>query len=236
MWPLIPLLLACGGKVEDSAPPPDTGTIPAIFPEWTTLGDPMWEVSSMVLFQGPTSLDTATCLYEGNHRIDGGNWLPGEAHEGPYANELTGAMDRCGFVAVGDSVFTAAEYTDGNGVWLAMMLEPKSGNVQGSSPDFGIGDIIFDDRFPLIYDVDVRRNEIIVDLDHDGSYPSTYDLGYFVNGHSHMPLVMGTSLEAMPAGATPPGDYTWNVVLRDATSANQGDQGYDIVIPYEVTE
>ena len=236
MWIALSLLWACGPKDEDSAPPPDTGTIPAFAPEWVTHGDPIWEVSSLVVFQAPMGVDTATCLFDGAHRIQGGNWLPGNAHEGPYVNELADGMDRCGYMGVTDSVFTAAEYSNGHGVWIAMVIEPKAGNIQGSSPDFSIGDIIYDDRFPLIYDVDVRRDEIIVDREHDGAYPSTYELGYFVNGHSHVPMVFGSNLELMPAGATAPGEYTWNIIVRDATSANQGDQGYDIVIPYEVVE
>ena len=43
----------------------------------------------------------------------------------------------------------------------------------------------------------------------------------------------GACLDRMPAGATSPGDYTWEVLILDAF---QGGSGYSVEIPFTVTE
>lgn len=229
-------LMACGGNTVDSAPPRDTGTIPRLKPEVTTLGDPDWEIGLLELFHAPLDPSVTPCLFEGNHRAQGANWLPGDPHEGPYGAELTEAVARCGYQLVEDSTFSVEEWSDPNGIWMGLVITAKAGGVQGSTPDYSLGDLIQDNRFPLVYDSDVRRDEVIVDLGTDGSFPSAYDLGYFVNGHSHVVMAFGSNQAQMPAGASAPGEYSWRLSLRDATSANQGDQGYDVVLPFTVVE
>jgi len=233
---LLIAMIGCGAPAEDTSPPEDTGTIPHIRPEITTQGDPDWEVGLIELFQAPLDPAVETCLFEGNHSFSGGNWLPGTAHDGPYEAELTEAISRCGYAPIPDDTLTAEEWSDPNALWMGVVIVPKGGGVQGSTPDGPVLDMIADNRFPLVYDADVRRDEVIVDLSNDGSFPGVLDLGFMVNGHSHVVLAFGSNLTRMPAGASAPGEYTWNLSLRDATSANQGDQGYDIVVPFEVVE
>lgn len=246
-FPLLLLPLAVVGckkdDPEDTSPTTTTTTPPEPVVQITPLGTPKWEVGSVVLFTGPAGDGTQTCLLSGNHTFDDdlGVWAPAAEHEPPYETEIADKLADCGLTLVADmgstgEVFLAsADMESPSGVWLGLMIVPQAGNAPGSSPDFGLGDVIYDDRFPMVVDADVRRGEPIVDSDNDFIFPKPGDWGYVVTGHSHVPMLFRTSLERMPAGASSPGSYTWNVSVRDATDINT-DAGVEIVVPYTVTD
>ena len=152
------LLLGCGGEAE---PPPvtrDTGTAPRLKLEITTQGEPDWQVALIELFQAPVDPSTAQCLFEGPHQSLGGTWVPGDPHEGPYDQELLDGISRCGFNVAVDDEFSVEEWSDPNGVWLGAVITAPNGGLQGSTPDYSLGDLIQDNRFPLVFDADVRRD------------------------------------------------------------------------------
>lgn len=236
MFAAMVLVLGCGGnpEVEDTSPV----TVSTTEPEPTlaltleTIGDPMWSLHDFVLFTASLLEESDQCLLLGPHVEDGYAWLPGDPHDPPYTSELTLAVDRCGY-RMDVASFTEAEFQAGNGVFLGFVAVAKSGSVPGSSPDFSSGDVIYADRFPFVVDGNVRREQIITDGDHDAQISGPNELGLFVNGLSHVPVLMKTGLDRMPAGATSPGDYTWEVLILDAF---QGGSGYSLTIPFEIRE
>lgn len=231
-WFALVALVACGKDDDSAVTVPATGTTtPAPSTSIVPLGTPMWTVSDVALFTAPIAFETEQCLLEGPHVFDGTLWSPGEAHPPPYGDEISGALTRCG--ATAKKEFEAADMQGGSAIWLGLVVEAAEGNAPGSSPDFPLGDVIYFDRFPIVADGDVRRADLLVDTANDVIYPGAETWGFVVTGLSHLPLLLRTSLERMPAGASPQGDYEWRVALRDATSI-QGDQGYDVVVPYTV--
>ena len=228
-------LLALSACKKDEEPPPaTTDSLPTTVPPRNVIvevGTPMWQVSEIVVFTGPAGDGTQTCLLDGNHVWDGTVWSPGTAHEPPYDTEIRDALSGCGLTE--KDTFDAADLQDPNGIWLALIVEAKAGNAPGSSKDFPLGDVIYDDRFPMVVDADVRRDSLIVDSDNDFIYPKPGTWGDVVTGMSHVPLVFRTTHERMPAGASPGGSYAWHVLLRDDTSVVQ-ESGWDLEIPYTV--
>lgn len=234
---LVALALSASGckKDEDPLPSGDTGapttTTPVPAPSVIALGSPMYSVTDIALFTGPAGDGTALCVMDPNHEFDLIVWSPGEAHPAPYSNEITGRLAGCGLTA--KTTFAPADMEGPNGIWLGLIIEAAAGNAPGSSPDFPIGDVIYNDRFPFVVDTDVRWNDILADPDHDFNYPAPDTWGHVVTGLSHFPLLYQTSLDQMPAGASSPGEYAWHVKIRDATSV-VAESGFDIVVPYVV--
>ena len=234
MIPLLIWLGGCGSEAEplDTSPPPVTQTTPTMQVTLTVQGDRMISLHDFVLFTAPLDGSAADCLLLGPHVQDGNGWLPGDPHDPPYTSEIRTAVERCGY-RTDIGTFTAAEFQAGNAVHLGFVAVADPGSVPGSSPDFSSGDVIYSDRFPFVVDGNVRRDQIITDGDHDAQIVGPNELGLFVNGFSHIPVLMETGLDRMPAGATSPGDYTWEVLILDAF---QGGSGYSVEIPFTVTE
>ncbi len=236
---LVPLLIACGGKedTDTDIPVQTTSTTTTTTGGEITMepvGTASWSVRGITLFSAPLSDEAPGCVVDGKHTKSIGVWGPGEAHPAPYDNEISAGAAACGY-RVGES-FTSEEFSGGNGVWLGVVLVPNMGNVAGSSPDFDSGDVINWDRFPLLFDGDLRRGPFtIADADLDGVFPGPEDFGHVVNGHSHAVLFLGSAVERMPAGATPPGEYGFHLALRDATS-DVADSGWNVVVPFVVAD
>ena len=60
--------------------------------------------------------------------------VPGSPQAGPYDAEFAQGVAANGFVDA--DLFTATQYSNGNGVYLVFMLIPASGSPNGYSPDF----------------------------------------------------------------------------------------------------
>ena len=229
-------LIATSACKKDEEPPPPmetaTTTTPPPGNSVIAVGSPMWSVPDIALFTGPSGNGPADCLLDGPHAFDLIVWSPGDAHDPPYNTEISGKLTECGLTAKQE--FAPADMEGSNSIWLGLVIVPVAGNAPGSSPDFPLGDVVYNDRYPFVIDADVRRNDLIVDSDHDFNFPEAGTWGHVVTGLSHMPMVFSTNLDRMPAGATSPGDYHWQVRIRDATSI-VAESGYDLIIPYTVT-
>ncbi len=228
-------LVACGGDDTDTNDTEETttDTSETVDPDdlvvnKTQFGVPTWSVVGAELFVAPMTADTAKCLLEPKHRFDGLVWLPNTAHPEPFTGEFADAVDSCGFEA--KNAFSEEEFSAPNGVFLGLLAV---GSAAGSTPDYDEGTFIPSEKFPMVVDGDVRRDLVIVDSDQDRSYPDPIGLGYNVDGHSHVPLLFQMNLERMPAGATPPGNYTFRLAIRDATS-QVDPTGWDIEVPFTV--
>jgi hypothetical protein len=124
------------------------------------IGDPIWKPTDLNLFTAPIGTaasgyaefgeTTRAILPEPNHRPHPGLGIgPGDPHAGPYNHEIRRGLKSLGLHRGGQ--FTAADFSDGNGVWLAYMVIPRSrGSApNGSSPDFDFGPIIPNRLFPI---------------------------------------------------------------------------------------
>ena len=229
---LLALLVGCGSGGEDETgvlppTPTDTGT-PWSFSA-TAIGEPAWNVGGITLFSAPLDPATQECLFAANHTFGQGVWGPGVPHDPPYDVEIVEAVAGCGYDA--KVRFSEGEFEDPNGIYVALAIQPAIGAFPGESPDFDNGPVIQDNRFPMLISGDLRRGGIIVDQDHDGSFPSAADYGFSVDGRSHVVWATGSNITRMPAGATPPGDYTWEVTFTDATGS-----AWDLTIPFTIEE
>jgi len=227
------LLVACGGDDGTDL----AGTMPTdtdgpdgddLVVNETQLGNPSWRVDGVELFVAPMDAETGNCILGANHTYDGSVWLPNLPHPEPFTSEIADGMDACGYAA--KTVISSEEFTAPSGIFLGVVLV---GSESGSTPDYESGSVIPGDLFPMVVDGDVRRDLIIVDGDQDRSYPDPMSLGYLVDGHSHIPLLFQMNMDRMPAGATPPGAYTFRLAIRDATS-QVDPTGYDIEVPFTV--
>jgi len=231
-------LVACGGDdSEDTLVSTDDGITDSDDPggggyevelNETQVGSPAWGIVGAELFVAPMNAETAKCVLEPNHRYDLGVWLPSSIHAEPFDDEFGDAIDGCGFEF--KSTISSEDFTSPSGIFLALIVE---GSGSGSTPDYESGGYIPADKFPMVIDGDVRRDLVIVDGDQDRTYPDPISLGYNVDGHSHVPLLFQMNLERMPAGATPPGDYTFRLSIRDASAA-VSEAGWDIEVPFTV--
>ena len=237
MWrtvAVVGLLAACGGKEADDGvstgeTDSDDGTDSVgLEVNSTQFGNPTWELAGFQMFVAPMDATTGDCLVGANHTYDGSVWLPNVPHAEPFDDEIADAVDDCGFDAT--SVITSEQFTGPSGVFLGLVLV---GLESGSTPDYEAGSVIPGDKFPMVVDGDVRRDLLIVDSDQDRSYPDPMSLGYLVDGHSHVPLLFQMNMDRMPAGSTPPGDYSFRLVIRDASS-QVDPTGYDVEVPFRV--
>ena len=237
---LVPLLIACGGKDDtDTTVPVQTTTTSSTTTTGSMVvseivGTPSWSVRGMTVFSGPLDASTSDCVVGDNHAMSLGVYGPGDAHAGPYDNEVSTGATGCGFTT--GTQFLSEDFSNGSGIWLGVVLVPNGGGVAGNSPDFDSGDVIQWDRFPMLVDGDLRRGPFtIADGDLDLTFPGPDDFGFAVNGHSHVVLFFGSAVERLPAGATPPGEYEFHVALRDATS-DVADAGWNVVVPFVVAD
>jgi len=235
LWMVLALGLgACGsdGSTDLTDPDPTDSDDPvggtSLVVNETQFGSPTWSIAGVEMFVAPMDVETGNCLLGANHLYDGSVWLPNVPHAEPFTSEFSVAVEDCGYTT--KTVISSEEFASPTGVFLGLVLV---GNESGSTPDYESGSAIPGDKFPMVVDGDVRRDLIIVDSDQDRSYPDPVSLGYLVDGHSHIPLLFQMNMDRMPAGATPPGEYTFQLVIRDATS-QVDPTGYDVTVPFTV--
>jgi hypothetical protein len=48
---------------------------------------------------------------------------------------------------------------------------------------------------------------------------ASLDPPFYVDGHSHFPVLLADNSDFGPAGVDPAGDYTWTVTMRDQTGS-----------------
>ena len=224
----------------------DTATIPAargvrIDP----IGDPVWMPVDFHLFSAPIGTEASgfeeffhetlpALLPEPNHvLIPWTGIFPGQAHSGPYDNELATGVDANGYRE--NVRFLKREFKDGMGVILVWMTIPYPG-ATGSSPDSSNGPVIPHRLFPIHVEGVARRNGRIFDpylVNTD--VPVLDDLGYpGYDGHSHFPMFITTNLELHDLYGLRPvkanGSYRYIMTMLD-----QDGNGWRIKAHFTVT-
>jgi hypothetical protein len=192
-------------------------------------GDPIWKPVDFHLFSGeignPGNLfapffdTTEALLPEPNHTFHPDLGVdPGEAHCPPYDTELAEGVAALGFVD--ETLYSGLDYTDGTGVYLVWMTVPDPG-VKGTSPDSSCRPkppIIPNELFPIEISFEVSRNGVVVDA---GGFEvpaldANLDPPFDVDGHSHFPAFFVDSQSLLPLGASPFGDWTYDVTMTDS--------------------
>jgi hypothetical protein len=157
-----------------------------------------------------------------NHSFDpSAGIVPGEAHAGPYDQELGEGIASSGFEE--GTTFTTAQYSNGMGVLLAFMLVPADGAPTGSSPDFAFGPIIANSILPMQFTADTFTDGVRNDA--TSSFDVTAIAGF--EGHSHIPLFNISSFDF--ASRPVLGAYEYRISLLDVSG-----NGYRIVAPFAV--
>ncbi len=207
-----------------AAPPPAQGV------RITPIGSPTWKPVDFHLFSAP--IGTAASGYAEfgetmlellpppNHMFHPALGVgPGAPHAPPYDSEMADGVEDLAF---DEGVrFDTAEFSNGEGVWLAWMNVPAPGTT-GSSPDFSSGPIIPNTLFPVNFSGTSEHNgkpfsnlgaAMVPPLDANLNPP------FNVDGHSHFPVFFADNADFGPPGAKLRGSYVWHIVMTD-TSGN----------------
>jgi hypothetical protein len=203
-----------------AAPPPAQGV------RLTPIGAPTWKPVDFHLFSAPIGtaasnyaefLDTMLAvLPPPNHVFHPALGVgPGAPHAPPYGSELADGVDDLGF---NEGVrFDTAEFSNGEGVWLAWMNVPAPGTT-GSSPDFSSGPIIPNALFPIHFSgINVHNGKYFSNLGAADVPPLDGDLNppFNVDGHSHFPIFFADNADFGPSGAKLRGSYEFQIVITD---------------------
>ena len=214
---------------------PDGGT-PKGQIRLTPIGRPTWKPVDLHLFSA--EIGTATSGYaefcETSQRIlpppdhvFNADFCvgPGKPHRPPYTKEIRHGVASLGLHQSGP--FSADEFSNGKGVWLAFMTVPSPG-VQGSSPDFKRGPIIPNTLFPITVTGSSTHNGRVYDSSLVDITVPKLDAAlrppFEVDGHSHFPVFIADSRDFAPPGdVKAAGRYSWSIDVVD-----QNDQGWRI--------
>jgi hypothetical protein len=144
-------------------------------------------------------------------------------HAPPYDSELALGVANQGFHA--GQHFHMAEFSNGNGVYVAWMNVPHRGAI-GSSPDFSSGRIIPNSLFPIhVKGVTLHNgadfNPFVADffvpkLDANLNPP------FNVDGHSHFPVFVADNADFGPPGAKLLGHYVYRLTIIDQSGNGWG--------------
>jgi hypothetical protein len=142
---------------------------------------------------------------------------PGTPHPPPYNREFAAGLAANGFR---DNVlFTADQFSNGQGIYLVWMTVPQPG-VRGSSPDFSVGRVIPNDLFPFhVYGAsehngqtfDANLADFTVPALNEPSLTPSFD----VDGASHMPIFIADNADFGPSGTSLRGLYVYHLTIVD---------------------
>ena len=145
---------------------------------------------------------------------------PGQPHHPPYNAEIGQGLSALGVHQ--DGPFGVAEFSAGEGVWLAWMNVPNPG-TRGSSPDFRRGPIIANALFPMHVTGSATHNGAAYSTLADFTVPKldgALDPPFDVDGHSHFPVFIVDNRDFAPPGdVTPEGRYSWTLDMVDQQQA-----------------
>lgn len=240
-WSLLPHLLLClTVAVALTAPSAVAAGNIRVEP----IGDPLWKPTDLNLFSAPigTAPDYAEfgatqqgILPEPNHRPHPALGIgPGDPHAWPYNHEIRRGLKAIGVNAAGQ--FTLQDFSDGNGVWLAYMVVPRSrGSApKGSSPDFDLGPIIPNSLFPIDVTGFAEHFGLPFSTLVDFSVPplsASLVPPFDVDGHSHFPIFIADSVDFGPEGVDPYGRYMWSIRMLDHSGS-----GWTITVRFVIRQ
>ena len=132
--------------------------------------------------------------------------------------------------------FTVEDFSDGNGVWLAYMVVPRSGGSapKGSSPDFDFGPIIPNSLFPIDVTGSAERFGEPFSVLAAFSVPpldASLDPPFDVDGHSHFPIFIADNIDFALTPVDPAGRYEWTLRMLDQTG-----NGWKITVRFVIRE
>jgi Divergent InlB B-repeat domain len=217
----------------------------------TKHGDPAWDVAGFQtasIYNNNNFFGNVLRLWENHAANPALNALfPSMAHGGPYDTEVAQRFAALGWdsgdhfrvidwssstnpggCAVGCNA-TASGTNAGRMLVFAGVIVPNAGAPIGSTRDYASGPILPRD-LALSVDADLFREDVIVDPDFDGPYPtlSQLDPSATEDGESHKTLTFADGDQYIP---TTPGNYRLHVhVFEIATPAN----GWHVDIPFVV--
>lgn len=201
----------------------------------TSVGTPTWRPVDFHLFSAPVGTGAteyaeftetlAALLPAPNHVSDPVfGVLPGARHSPPYNTELATGVSNLGFAE--KTMFGAAEFSNGIGVYLAYMLVPGPGSPVGSSADYASGPIVPNTVQRIHSDATTFRNGVLFSA--AGSFDVKVADGF--DGYSHIPNFYADNFDfALVPSAGVLGSYEYRIQLRD-TAGN----GWDIATPFQV--
>ena len=156
---------------------------------------------------------------------------PGQPHAGPYDGEFAQGVAANGFVD--STVFTTAQYSGGNGVYLVFMAVPGAGSPTGSSPDFTAGPILPNALFPLTVDGTTLTDGVSNDVLGQFTVPAINIVPEFtpaaLDGSSHVPFFFLDNFDF--ASRPVPGAYEYRISITDAAG-----NGYLVSAPFQVVQ
>jgi hypothetical protein len=198
----------------------------------TTIGSPAFAPADFHLFSATLDFSAVlpALLPPPNHEFDPSlGIIPGAAHAGPYDTEIARGLATTGYHQ--GTQFTPAEYSGGNGVYLAYMLIPSPGGPIGSSPDFASGPIIPNSLFPIHVAFTTYQNGIAAGTTSDLDIPPTSAVGFpGVAGYSHIPGFLIDAFEGDPFAPSNTGSYVYRATVLDATGNGFSiDAGFEVV-------
>jgi hypothetical protein len=209
------------------------------------IGDPIWRPTDLNLFTAPIGTAAsgyaefgqtiAAILPEPYHRPHPDLGIgPGDPHPPPYNHEIRRGLQALGLQPGGQ--FTVEDFSDGNGVWLAYMVIPRSRGTapEGSSPDFAVGPIIPNSLFPIDVTGFAERFGEPFSVLADFSVPpldASLDPPFDVDGHSHFPIFIADNIDFGPPGVDPAGRYEWTIQMVDQTG-----NGWEITVTFGIRE
>jgi hypothetical protein len=203
----------------------------------TRIGSPLWEPTGVLAITG--KLGTSLAEYaeflgfvEPNHAWDDDDFLvaPAVAHAGPYDDELFELATAGGYVA--KQTFTAAEFTEPNGVTIMTNIVPSAGAATGSSFDFASGPIIPNALHPIDVEGGMFRDGVIYDDAFENSFAGFHHLTppIIKDGASHLVWFFGESTLFGPPNIPAAGSYVLKLTFIDSSGA-----GWRLTVPFTVT-
>lgn len=197
----------------------------------TTIGSPSFVPTDFHLFTATLDFSAAlsALLPPPNHNFDPGlGIIPGAAHPGPYDTEIAQGLATAGFHE--GTQFTPAEYSNGNGVYLAYMLVPTTSAPTGSSPDYASGPIIPNTSLPIHVSFTTYQDGVAAGTTSELDIPPTGGVGFpGVAGYSHIPGFLIDAFEGDPFVPGIVGNYEYRATVLDAAG-----NGFAINAAFEV--
>jgi uncharacterized protein YjbI with pentapeptide repeats len=195
----------------------------------TQIGNPIWKPVDFLLFSAPATpfAQQAAQIFDTILPNDDFNaYIP---HSGPYDSELSTGALAGGYVT--KSLFTPQAISlNPNGVYFIYMLVPQPG-VTGDSRDFESGPVIPNALFPILNNVDVWLDGVLVDRTPGAdAVINVAQLDVDNVGISHLEVMQAIWHpwdDDLAIG--PLGRYDLRVSIRDASGS-----GWNAVVPFRV--
>jgi hypothetical protein len=201
----------------------------------TPIGTPTWQPVDFHVFAAPIGtaatgyaefLGTLAALLPGpNHVSDPAvGILPGAPHPPPYDDELATGVIAQGYPE--RTMFSAAEFSNGLGVYLAYMIIPGPGSAIGSSQDDPSGPIVSNALQPIHSVYSTFRNGVLFkDVE---MYDTIVNAGF--EGYSHIPHFFANNFDFASDPSTGIlGSYEYRIEVTDASGS-----GWTISAPFQV--